>query len=139
MIQRIQSVWLLLASIASLLTFEFSFYSGYKIGNTVLNDLISLTASSNLLLIILAALTGIGSFIAIFLFKDRKTQLRITIMALILSVLSLVVYFSQIKNYEKGHFSLTAIFALLIPILLFLAVRGIYKDQKLVKSLDRLR
>ena len=134
-----QSVWLLLAAIASLLTFKFTFYSGYKIGNTILNDLTALTASSSLLLILLAGLTGIGSFIAIFFYKDRKTQMRISFIALILSILSLVIYFSQIKNYEKGHLSFSAIFAFIIPIFLVLALRGIYKDQKLVKSLDRLR
>jgi len=34
---------------------------------------------------------------------------------------------------------LTAIFAIVVPILLILAMRGIRKDEKLVKSLDRLR
>lgn len=139
MIQRIQSVWLLLAAIAALLTFKFSFYGGYLIGNIVLNDWKVLTASSSLLLIILASLTGIGSFIAIFLYKDRKTQLRVTIVALILSLLSIIIYFSEIKNYEKGAIALTSVIAFLVPVFLFFAMKGIWKDQKLIKSLDRLR
>ena len=139
MIQRIQTIWLLLAAIASLLTFRFSFYSGHKIGSTVLNEWTNLSASSSLLLVILASLTGIGSFVAIFLYKDRKTQLRVTIVALILSLLSLIVYFTQVKNYEKGELSFTAILAFIVPVFLFLAMRGIWKDQKLLKSLDRLR
>jgi len=135
MIQRIQSVWLLLASVCSFLTFKVSFFFGLKAGTNV-NE--SLNATSSILLIICASAAGLGAFIAIFLYKDRKTQLRITIAALIISILSLVIYFSQTRNYT-GQFTITAVIAIVIPVLLFLAVRGIWKDQKLVKSLDRLR
>ncbi|MES1213976.1 MAG: DUF4293 domain-containing protein [Bacteroidota bacterium] len=136
MIQRIQSLWLLLASACAFLTFRVAFYFGPKAGSTV-ND--SLTAASNILLIILAAAVGIGAFITIFLYKDRKTQLRISIVALLLSILSIVVYISQTKNYTDGKFTIGAIVSIVIPVFLFLAIQGIWKDQKLIKSLDRLR
>ncbi|MEJ0104041.1 MAG: DUF4293 domain-containing protein [Bacteroidota bacterium] len=135
MIQRIQSVWLLLAAVFSFLTFKVSFFFGLKAGTNV-NE--SLNATSSILLIICASATGLGAFIAIFLYKDRKTQLRITTAALIISILSLVIYFSQTRNYT-GQFTITAVVSLVIPLLLFLAARGIWKDQKLVRSLDRLR
>lgn len=136
MIQRIQSVWLLLAAICSFLTFRVSFYYGLKTGSTV-NE--ALNATSSILLIICAAAAGLGSFIAIFLYKDRKTQIRVAAIALILSILSLVIYFSQTKNFTDGRFSLTSIVSIVIPVFIILAIRGIWKDQKLVKSLDRLR
>ncbi len=135
MIQRIQSVWLLLAAVFSFLTFKVSFFFGLKAGTNV-NE--SLNATSSILLIICASATGLGAFIAIFLYKDRKTQLRITTAALIISILSLVIYFSQTRNYA-GQFTITAVVSLVIPLLLFLAARGIWKDQKFVRSLDRLR
>ena len=127
---------MLLASACSFLTFRVSFYYGQKAGST-LNE--PLNANSNILLIILAAATGVGALIALFLFKDRKIQLRITIVTMILSILSIVIYFSQTKNFSDGRFTITAIVSILIPLLLFFAARGIWKDQKLVKSLDRLR
>jgi len=136
MIQRLQSVWLLLAAVCSFLTFRVSFYYGLKTGATVNEEL---NATSSILLIICAAAAGLGAFIAIFLYKDRKTQLRVTAIALIFSILSLVIYFSQTKNYSDGKFTLTSIVSILIPVFLALAIRGIWKDQKLVKSLDRLR
>jgi hypothetical protein len=34
---------------------------------------------------------------------------------------------------------ITAVIALVIPLLLLVAARGIYQDHKLVKSVDRLR
>ena len=92
MIQRLQSVWLLLASVCAFLTFRVSFYYGVKVGSTV-NE--SLNANSHMLLIICAAATGLGAFIAIFLYKDRKVQLRITIITLIISLIYLVLYFVQ--------------------------------------------
>jgi Domain of unknown function (DUF4293) len=136
MIQRIQSIWLLLASVCSFLTFRVSFYYGLKTTITV-NE--PLNATADLLLIVLASVVGVGSFIAIFLYKDRKLQMRITIAAMFLSVFSIVVYFAHLKDFTDGRFTITAIVAFLVPVFLFMATRGIWKDQKLVKSLDRLR
>ena len=93
MIQRIQSIWLLLAAVCSFLTFRVSFFYGLKTGATI-NE--PLNATTDILLIICAAATGLGSFIAIFLYKDRKVQLRVTIIALIISLVSLVLYFVQL-------------------------------------------
>ena len=56
-----------------------------------------------------------------------------------LSVINIILYFTELKKFVSGNVSLTALFAFAIPIFLVLAVNGIYKDEKLVKSLDRLR
>lgn len=136
MIQRIQSLWLLLASICAFLSFRVSFYYGAKAGATG-NE--SLNASSSIVLIILAAAAGMGALINIFLYKDRKMQLRIGVVTLLLSILSIVIYFSETRKYTDGRFTITAIIPVLIPFFLIMAARGIWKDQKLVKSLDRLR
>jgi hypothetical protein len=66
-------------------------------------------------------------------------QLRLTLVAFILSVVNIFLYFSAIKNYAEGFYDITAFVVFLIPILLLLAARGIYKDEKLIKSVDRLR
>ena len=94
-----------------------------------------------MLLLILTAGVGIASLIAIFLYKNRKMQLRIVLITLLVSLLNLGLYYSEIKKYVpgEGNISLWAVFAIFIPILLFFAIRGIRRDEKLVKSLDRLR
>jgi len=140
MIQRLQSVWLLLAAAAAFCSIQFAFYSGnMSIGNQI--QRVEITAQSNLLLSILSAGVGIASLIAIFLYKTRKMQLRIVLITLLVSIINLVLFFMQTKKFApgQGNFSLTAIFALFIPVLLFFAIRGIRRDEKLVKSLDRLR
>jgi hypothetical protein len=141
MIQRLQSVWLLLAAAAAFCSLQFSFYSGNMVAANQTKSWVSLTAQSNLLLLILSAGVGIASLIAIFLYKNRKTQLRIVLVSLLVSILNLVLFFTQTKKFVpgEGSFDLTAIFALMVPVFLFFAIRGIRRDEKLVKSLDRLR
>ena len=140
MIQRLQSVWLLLAAAAAFCSLQFAFYSGTMLVENQ-SKRVELTAQSNLLLLILSAGVGIASIISIFLYKNRKTQLRIVLVTLLVSILNLVLFFTQTKKFVpgEGNYSLTAIFAIVVPIFLFLAIKGIRKDEKLVKSLDRLR
>jgi hypothetical protein len=140
MLQRLQSVWLLLAAAAAFCSLQFSFYSGTMIVENQ-SKRAELTAQGNLLLLILSAGVGIASLISIFLYKNRKTQLRIVLVTLLVSILNLVLFFMQTKKFVpgEGNYSLTAIFAIVVPIFLILAMRGIRKDEKLVKSLDRLR
>jgi len=138
MIQRVQTIWLLLTAAAAFLTLKFSFYSGNKLLNNQ-KQFLHLTANENMLLTILSVAIGIASLVLIFLYKDRKMQLRLTIATLLISILNIVLYFSAIKNYVEGNYDITALIAFFIPVFLILATRGIYKDEKLVKSADRLR
>ncbi|MGI8951414.1 MAG: DUF4293 domain-containing protein [Chitinophagaceae bacterium] len=138
MIQRIQTLWLLLASACAFATLQFSFFSGNKIVNNI-KQFTSLTAKENIPLIVLTVAVAIASLVTVFLYKDRKTQLKITIAVLILSIANIVLYFSAMKNYVEGTIDLTSVFAFIIPIFLLLAARGIYKDERLIKSVDRLR
>jgi glucan phosphoethanolaminetransferase (alkaline phosphatase superfamily) len=142
MIQRIQSIWLLLAAAAAFLTLRFSFYSGNMLNvetNTKAYHL--LTAQSNILLTILTAGAGLAALISIFLYKNRKQQFRIVMLTLLVSVINIVLFFLESRKYVagEGNYDLTAALAFAVPVFLILALRGIRKDEKLVKSLDRLR
>ena len=138
MIQRQQSLWLLLAAVASFLSFKFPFYTGSILENNM-SGFAELEGGSNFFLLIVTGLSILISVIAIFMYKDRKTQLKLAIGGIILSIILLILYFVEIKKFEKGNFALTAIFVLAILIGYIMAARGIWKDEKLVKSLDKLR
>lgn len=138
MIQRIQSFWLLLSSITALLTLKFSFYSGNKVVNNV-KQFFKMTGTSNFILMILTIAIGISSLILIFLFRDRKMQKGLTLIVMAASIGNIAIYLSLIKNYIEGNYDLTAILVFIIPILLFMAFRGIWKDERLVKNANRLR
>lgn len=142
MIQRIQSVWLFLAALCAALTYKFPFYTGNKIkitNNVQVQTYETLVASSNFLLLIFTAALTIGCFIIIFLYKNRKQQMWLTAGAAGLGIINIILDFTELKKFVSGNMSITAILSFAIPIFLILAVNGIYKDEKLVKSLDRLR
>jgi len=136
MIQRIQTVWLLLASACAFLSMKFPFY---YIGPNP--DLASdqFNATTNMILLILTAILGTLCLFTVFVFKQRKLQLWLTILAIIISILNIYLYFNYKKGYTGGGLALTSVFAFAIPLFLFFAARGIYSDQKLVRSMDRLR
>lgn len=140
MLQRLQTLWLLIASLLAFATLKLSFFSGNIIVDNV-KQFQRFTAMSSMLLMILTVAVAISSLITIFLFKDRKLQLRITLAVLALSLLNLLLYYLQTKNYIPAEWTLdlTSLIASAIPLFLLVAIRGIYKDEKLVKSVDRLR
>ena len=139
MIQRIQTIWLILATVAAFLTLKFSFFSGNIIGPDQNKTFKYLTATNNLAIQIFTIAIGATAFICIFLYKNRKLQMRISLAAMLLSLLNIVLYFNQTQHFSEGNYDLTALIALVIPVFFFLAAKGVYNDQKLVKSLDRLR
>lgn len=138
MIQRQQTLWLLLSAVAAFLTFQFPFYTGDFLENNI-NQFKELEAGSTLFLLILTGLSVLLAAVTIFLFKDRKTQLKLAIAGLFVSAIILVLYFVETGKFVKGNFALTSIFAFASFIGFVMAIRGILKDEKLVKSLDKLR
>ena len=141
MIQRIQTLWLLLAAAASLLTFKYSVYSGNVLEANNAKKFVELTATPNFFILILTVINALLALMAIFMFKNRKSQLRLAIIGIVLSIVNLIIYFYETGNFvpSEGKFALTSIIAISIPIFFVLAARGIYADDKLVKNSDRLR
>lgn len=135
MIQRIQSIWLLLAAACSLASLKWSFYSGNKDNNLFAE----LNGTSSFFLLILAVAVSLLALAALFLFKNRKLQIKLSLGGLLLQLVALVVYFMQTKQYLEGNFTLTSVFSFAIPVLFILAWMGIRKDEQLIKSMDRLR
>ena len=136
MIQRLQTVWLLFASACAFLSMKFAFY---YIGTNPNLPSDQFNATTNMIILILTAILGTLCLFTIFVFKQRKLQLWLTILALVISGLNIFLYFNDKKNYSGGGLALTSVFVFLIPLFLIFAARGIYKDQKLLKSVNRLR
>jgi len=139
MLQRIQTVWTLLAAVCAALTFKFSFYSGNKLVGANGHVFQSVTATSGVLILIITALILAGCLLSIVSYKVRKKQLLISSVLIVISLLNIFLYWRASQNFIEGTYDLTAVLSFAIPILLFLAVRGILRDQKLIKNADRLR
>ncbi len=155
MIQRLQSLYLTLVLLLSLLCFFGSTLHFVDESGNVVKLMISdsLTGQSGqatgqaaniwpfaAILILISLL----SLIAIFLFKNRKIQLIVSIIVLILSaglIIALTWYgFNVISSYNmKIVPGISMTLPLFILIFSVLAYRGILKDDRLVKSYDRLR
>lgn len=139
MIQRIQSLWLALAAIVALLTIKFPFYSGNIQDTPTTTKWTELTAVNNIIILILSTAVAVASGFIIFLYKNRKQQLRFTLITLPVSLLIIFLYYKETQKFLTGNISLTCLLAISVPVLLAMAAIGIYKDEKLVKSTDRLR
>ena len=137
MIQRIQSIWLFFAAVCVFLTLKFSTYVGTNkdlIPSTFLNGIATLP------LIFVTLAVGILTLITIFLYKNRKLQLRLTILAVLLEAALIFLYYKEIQTFiGKGTFSITAILHVAVIVFLILAARGISSDNKLIKDSNRLR
>ena len=136
MLQRIQSIWLLLAAACAFLSFQFPFYTGT---NAALIPSAILDGKTTIPIILATSAVGIISLITIFLFKNRKLQLRLTVLCIALEALLIFLYYSQVKTFTGGTFALTALLQGCIVFFLFLAARGINHDDKIIRDSNRLR
>lgn len=145
MIQRIQTIFLLLAAACIFSLFAFPFASTpADIPNTAFADQV-FDINDQIIMLALFVLSGALAVVSIFLFRNRKLQMRLTLLSFVLNLVGIIVsviYYAQalktIDNQsdkdELGRFLPLA--ALVFAIL---AYRFIRKDEKLVKSMDRLR
>jgi len=140
MIQRQQTLWLLLATIAAVLTFMFPFATGEEVvEKTLMRQTAEIIAGSNFFTLILT-IASIGlSFVTIFLFKDRKMQMRLCLLGLLIAIIILILYVMSMNKLIKPTPALWVILPLATIAGYFMAFKGIRSDEKLVKSLDKLR
>jgi len=136
MIQRIQSLWLLLAAACISASFKFPFYSGTSAKGLSPYEL---NATENILLILTTTAVGGLALFTLFIFKNRTLQLRLCVLGIFLEALLIFLYYREVKTFVQGTYSLTAILHSIIVLAFFLAARGINKDDKLIKDSDRLR
>lgn len=135
MIQRIQSVWLLLAAVFAIISLNQTFYMGSILGQPATE----FKGTSDILVMILTIVVAAVSFVSIFMFKNRSKQIWIVVFDLVLTIFLIAVYFMKTQQSMIGKITLESIFVFVIPIFLLFAIRGIARDKKLIKSVDRLR
>jgi len=124
MIQRIQTVYLLFV-FCLMATIVFYPFSTFWMTSGV------------------AVLVAIVAVITIFLYKKRNLQIRYCYVMLLLLI---SIYFFDGANRQYlplteffQHIRFTFVFPFIAIILVLLSLIGIKKDEKLVRSLDRLR
>jgi len=154
MIQRLQSVYLLAVVILISMFFFFPFASflleqDMSVFHISIKGLIPDAGEQKTLLkviplIILLIVIVILTLVTIFLYKRRMFQIRfsIAIIVLLLGLQGLLYYYISVSSHmlgSKTSYSIIFVFPIISAILSYLAIRGIAKDEALIRSLDRLR
>lgn len=141
MIQRLQSLWLLIVALAAFATYTLTLYVG-KLADG--SEKIFQLADDFLLVIIIITL-GLLAIINLFLFKNRKLQFKLAVVGVIFSLGFIFLEYIRVENFktdkliQAGSYQIGALLPILMVIFFFMAARGIYRDEKLVKGMDRLR
>ena len=147
MIQRIQSIFLFLAGGLSfgLLGLPFATTDKQVASSQIFSDSL-FNLNDNIALLIFFCIAGALAIIDIFLYKNRQLQIRLGIFAFIANIIGLLlglILFMQDPITEAQGVEVDDGAGLYMPIvagiLLLLAIRFIRKDEKLVRSADRLR
>lgn len=136
MIQRIQSVWFLIASVCAFLTLKFPFYIGTTKDHIMSYQLIG---TENLYLMLLTITIGVLAFIIIFLFKKRKLQVRLSVLGIMLELLLIFLYYLETRSYLDGTYALSSLLHSCVIFFFFMALRGIGRDINVIKESNRLR
>ena len=153
MIQRIQTLYLLIITILNSLLFILPLNvlalpsSNIKIsilGLYSVKDGLSTLETQLFPLLALTSIIILIAFVTIFLYKKRKLQMRLSLYNSVLGLgLSFLAIYFTTQEAELNHTQISFSIGLIIPIigsiLSFLAFKAIKKDDDLVRSIDRIR
>ena len=145
MIQRLQSIFLLLASGSLGATYAFSYAdTETAVAGTPFADQL-LNVHDSVVLLIAIVVAAVVFFAAIFLYNNRKLQSKVVMLGIASAALGLGVVVGQFLKVsdelgtvavDDGPSLYTNIAGLILGAL---GIRYINKDEKLVRSADRLR
>ena len=142
MIQRIQSVWLLLSSASFLLLSRLPIATGVKTDGSE----VKLMADERLHIMLFAIVLLVLPLITIFLFKNRVGQKKLIWVHSLLAIL-MVTFFWLAKDaftaveppFASSAYGLGVIVPIIGLVFNVLAFRGIRADEKLIKAADKFR
>jgi hypothetical protein len=141
MIQRIQSLWLLISAALAAVYVNFPVFKGMLMNSEV----VTIRIREHLTLFALSVIAGIISFVAIFLFKNRKQQKALIILNTLLctGIFATQYFIVEERKVEisiaQGDWQLIALIPLFMVILLLFSYQNIRADEKLLSSADRMR
>ena len=161
MIQRIQTIYLFLAAVAMAMTLHFPLGAIVAGEETIVLNAFGVSIADEtvhatwlyICIIVMLALPALLSAITIFLYKNRMLQFRLCMSNIVLHVGALAciavfcwrmsVGIAALEPYQALQRVFTLGWASIMPVIsiifVALAMRGIAKDEALVRSLDRIR
>ena len=151
MIQRIQSIYLLLVVLCLALTFLFPFAEYLALDSVYIFNVFGLDIDGSNPIkfpyyVSIALSIGL-SFFTISRFKNRALQMKLGRFNYLIILLTIILSFVNIRTildlFPEGNVVINYGVGLFMPVaalvFLFLANRSIKADEKLIKSIDRIR
>lgn len=141
MIQRIQSLWLLLSTLCAGITWLVPTFAGSATDGTM--KIFSIRESAILLFLIV--FIAASSFINIFFFANRKRQKTVVGLTLLSTLVFILTQYLTVNSFKKdfnvpqGNWEISAILPVFILLFQVFAYLGIRKDERLISSADRMR
>ncbi|MGY4538398.1 FtsH-binding integral membrane protein [Mucilaginibacter sp. UYNi724] len=155
MLQRIQSIYLLFASLVIFALFVFplahNIFVDGKLVNVTVTGVYEIVNGQDkqthpfLPLTIATVLAAIIPLFLIFLYKNRKQQITISYVAILVMIGYSFWMAQTVKNVvgpitlEYKNMGIGLFLTSLSIVLIIFAIKAIQRDEKLVKSADRLR
>ncbi len=139
-IQRWQSVLLLIATICMAL-FCFTPFASFNDPASA-ESVLSASPSDFIVFLVLNLTIAALLFISIFLFRNLKRQLTVTLLSILLMIVSAVTGIIIVYvRLEGGHIELSggALLLIIAFVASLRAYRCIARDRRLLTSMDRLR
>lgn len=149
MIQRIQTIYLFVSAVLSVVALCMPV--GYFYTDTAVSQLtaLSVTASDATVdytpwpLCALLSVSVLLPFVAIFLYKKRMKQIRVTAWGSVTLLFSIVAAVVCVYSLSPSYGNFTPSWTVCLPVISlicnWLAIRGIRKDEKLVRSYNTIR
>ena len=131
MIQRIQSIYLLAATISMILI-------SFKVPVYTLNETFFM-AQDDTKMFILTIVGAIFSLLGLFMFKNRKFQMKLIRLTVLIQMIIGVRIFMLFNKFEVVLNNSFLFLMAITLIALIMAYRGVKKDDDLVRSVDRIR
>lgn len=143
MIQRIQTVFLFLAALFFFGEFAFPFFTSEATATGFFSDS-AYSVQDHPALLGLAIGGGVISLVSLFLFNNRSIQQKLVFLSIALAigllVAAIILGLSDTPTlFESSSLFIGSFLPIGSLIMLVLSLRGINKDEKIVKSMDRLR
>lgn len=155
MLQRIQTIWLFLATTVIFALFLFPYLQILNANGTAKAIKVTgvyeniggqvVQTSGFTGLTIATVILGLMPFVIIFFYANRKKQIKLCYLAILL-VLAFSFWMAQTAKTIIGgvelqlqNYGLGVVLPCLAILFIILALRGIRHDEKLIRSADRLR
>lgn len=141
MIQRKQSLFLLVAALLNVCLLLVPFYRWHEPGDTTWHELRLNTFFPAFIVAIVIILLPL---VAIFMFRKRKQQVAMCGVTIVSITAFVSMMLAKVGNLvpptaTDGTYWIGAALPVISFVFIILAIAGIRKDDKLVKSMDRLR